>query len=62
MQYTKTHSAKRGKGRTALVVDTELKYGLGRMASTFAEIEATPWDIEVFENMDAALSWISESK
>jgi len=60
IQYTKAHADKRTEGRTALVVDTELKYGLSRMASTLAEIEDTPWEIKVFENMDAAMAWISE--
>lgn len=60
VQYTKSHADKRKEGRTALVVDTKLKYGLSRMASTLAEIEDTPWEIKVFENMDAAMAWISE--
>ena len=61
VQYTKAHSAQRPGGRTALVVDTKFKYGLGRMASTFAEIEATPWDMEVFDHLDQAMAWISGS-
>ena len=60
VKYTRVHSVKRDGGRTALVVNTELKFGLARMASTFAEIEETPWDMEVFENLQAAISWISD--
>jgi hypothetical protein len=60
VKYSKAHSAKRKEGRTALVVNTKLKYGLARMASIFAEIEATPWDMKVFENMDEAIAWVSE--
>jgi hypothetical protein len=60
VEYTKAHSAQRKKGRTALVVNTTFKYGLSRMASIFAEIENTPWVVNVFEDMDAAMAWVSE--
>ena len=60
VRYTKMQSTRRQKGRTALVVNTELKYGLSRMASIFAEIENTPWAMEVFKNMDEAIAWVSE--
>lgn len=60
--YAKQFTDRRPGGRTALVVDTKLKYGLARMASTFAEIEEIPWDIRAFEDMNSALTWIQESK
>jgi hypothetical protein len=60
IQYAKQFSAKRPGGSTALVVNTKLKYGLARMASTFAEIEETPWAMAVFENFNDALAWIAE--
>ncbi|RPJ07110.1 MAG: hypothetical protein EHM37_18490 [Deltaproteobacteria bacterium] len=60
IQYTKEHAARRQAGRTALVVNTKLQYGLARMTSTFAEIEQTPWPIMVFEQLDEALTWIAE--
>ena len=62
VKYSKAHSDKRMGGRTALVVNTAFKYGLSRMASIFAEIESTPWDMEVFGNMDEAIAWVSEIK
>jgi hypothetical protein len=62
VRYTKEHSALRQGGHTALVVNTKLKYGLARMASIYAEVEETPWDMQVFEDMDTAMAWISESK
>lgn len=61
IQYTKEHADRRKAGRTALVVNTKLQYGLARMTSTFAEIEETPWPIMVFEQMDEALAWIAET-
>jgi len=61
IQYAKRFSAKRPGGCTALVADTKLKYGLARMASTFAEIEEVPWAMRAFEQLDAALAWIAES-
>jgi hypothetical protein len=62
IQYAKRFSDKRSGGCTALVVDTKLKYGLARMASTFAEIEGIPWAMEVFENLDAALARIAQCR
>jgi len=58
--YAKQFSGKRPGGRTALIVNTKLKYGLARMASSFAEIEKIPWTIMAFEQPDEALSWIAE--
>ena len=62
IQYTREHADRRPAGTTALFVNTTLKYGLARMASTFAELEATPWDMKVFEHLDNALAWIQENQ
>ncbi len=59
--YAKQFSDRRTGGCTALIVDTQLKYGLARMASTFAEIEHIPWSIRAFEKLDEAMAWISEN-
>jgi len=58
--YARQFSDKRLGGCTALIVNTKLKYGLARMASTFAEIEKIPWSIRAFEQMDEALAWIAD--
>ena len=58
--YAKQFAGKRPGGRTALIVNTKLKYGLARMASSFAEIEEIPWTIMAFEQPDEALSWIAQ--
>lgn len=59
VRYTKMHAKRRRGGRTALVANTELKYGFSRMASAYAELEETPWSMEVFEDLNKALAWIS---
>ena len=62
IQYTGEHAHLRPAGTTVLVVNTTLKYGLARMASAYAELEATPWDMKIFETLDAALGWIKQSR
>jgi len=61
VRYAKRFSHVRTGGRTALVGNTMLKYGLARMASTFAEIEKLPWEIRPFKKLDEALAWVAES-
>jgi hypothetical protein len=59
IRYAKRFSHKRTGGRTALVGNTMLKYGLARMASTFAELEKLPWEMRPFKKLDEAMAWIT---
>jgi len=62
VRYAKRFSHVRTGGRTALVGNTMLKYGLARMASTFAEIEKLPWEMRPFKKLDEAMAWISDCR
>ena len=44
--------------RTAVVVQSSLQYGLGRMAQAFAEIEKLPYFMKLFKNRAEALAWL----
>jgi hypothetical protein len=58
--FTKQYSHKRTGGKTAMVMNSDLDYGLGRMSETFAETEDLPWEIRIFRSMDEALAWMDE--
>lgn len=54
--------ARRG-GKTAVVVQSKLQYGIGRIAEAFAEFLNFPFDFRLFNQRDEAISWlIEESK
>jgi hypothetical protein len=54
-------SSKLGKirsgGRTAVVVQSQYQFGLGRMAETFGEFESLPFSFRLFRNRSEALDW-----
>jgi hypothetical protein len=50
----------RAGGKTALVTKTDLDFGLGRMADTFAELEKLPYEIRTFRSIDKAIEWLEE--
>ena len=56
--YIKMHSKNRTKGKTALVADSDLDFGLARMSASYSEVEKLPWKIEAFRSMKEALGWI----
>jgi len=60
VQFAHKHSNKRPAGNTALIVNSSLNYGMARMASTFAELDAMPRNIEIFKNLNEALKWIKQ--
>ena len=45
-------------GRTAVIVQSKLQYGLGRMAEIFSEFESLPFEFRVFQNRSDALAWL----
>ena len=51
----------RSGGRTAVLVDSQLQYGLGRMAEAFGEFESLPFEFRVFKNRSEALEWLKSS-
>ena len=48
----------RSGGRTALVVQSKLQYGLGRMAESFGDFESLPFTFRLFRNRSEAITWL----
>lgn len=44
--------------KIAIIVPTDLSYGLGRMFEVFGEIQEKPWDLEPFRSAEKAFQWI----
>jgi hypothetical protein len=57
-RFTKQHEDLRKSGKTALIVSTDLAFGLGRMYDTIAEIEHLSHSVKVFHSMDEANKWL----
>lgn len=51
-------SANRQRSRTAVIAPSDLKFGLGRMAESYAELEALPYNYRVFRSREKALEWL----
>jgi hypothetical protein len=56
--FAKKNEDRRAHGKTALVSNRDLDYGLSRMSATYGEVKKLPWKIQAFRSMDAALKWI----
>lgn len=56
--FIKLHQHRRGHGKTAMVTDSDLDFGLSRVSRTYGEIEELPWRIHPFRSMEEALEWI----
>jgi len=50
----------RKDGKTAVVVSSQLQYGLARMAEAFGEFVSLPFAFRVFKDRDEALAWLNE--
>jgi len=48
----------RKDGKTAVVVGSQLQYGLARMAETFAEFASLPFAFHVFRSIEEARAWL----
>lgn len=51
---------KRVGGKTAIVGDTDLKYGFGRLYSAYAELEKSPVRYGIFHTVEEAMDWLKE--
>ena len=56
--FAKKNESRRPCGKTALVSNKDLDYGLSRMSATYGEVKKLPWKIQAFRSMDEALRWI----
>jgi hypothetical protein len=45
-------------GRTAVIVQSKLQYGLGRMAEILGEFASLPFDFRLFQNRPDAIAWL----
>ncbi len=62
IKITKKYAELRRGGKTALVFNKLLDFGLGRMFETFAQIEDMPFELRSFRNMEKALEWLGISR
>jgi hypothetical protein len=48
-------------GKSAVVVEKSLQFGLARTAETFGEFAKLPFEFKIFKTFDAAMEWLTES-
>jgi hypothetical protein len=49
----------RAGGKTAVVVRSDLQFGLARMSEAFAASHPLPYTLRVFRDRDQALAWLT---
>ncbi len=54
------YRGKGDQGKTAIVANETLVFGLSRMLETQAELKGLPYQIKVFHNADEAYQWLGE--
>ena len=47
-------------GKTAVVLQSTLQYGMGRIAEVFAELISLPFEFSIFKQRDDAIAWLKE--
>ena len=50
----------RKDGKTAVIVGSQLQFGLARMSETFGEFSSLPFAFSVFRDRAAALAWLND--
>ena len=50
----------RRTGRTAIVADADIGFGLGRMFEAFRDLEGSPIRQQTFRSLEDALAWLAE--
>lgn len=50
----------RRDGKTAIVTESDLIYGFGRLYSSYAELNAAAVRYRIFRSMDKALAWLKD--
>jgi hypothetical protein len=48
----------RPEGRTAIVVESDLQFGLARMSEAFGDLVSLPFALRVFKDRGEALAWL----
>ena len=57
-EYASTLAVRRQRGRTAIVFDAPLDFGLGRMFETHLEMTGLPLEVRLFRNLADAREWL----
>ena len=57
-QYVRNLSDARIGGKTAIISNDDLGYGMSRMLETLYELEHVPFEVQVFRRLDEAEAWI----
>ncbi len=57
--YFVDHTDKRAGGKTAMVVQNDLDYGLARMGSAIAEVSQYRCEFAVFRTCEDAMDWLA---
>ena len=57
-QYVRYLSDARKGGKTAIIANDDLGYGMSRMLGTFYELENVPFEIQVFRSLDEGKAWL----
>jgi hypothetical protein len=58
MRFVINHPNTRVMEKIAMILPSDLSYGLGRMFEIFGELQGKPWDIQPFRSSAAAFQWI----
>ena len=58
MHFTLSHPNTSIIEKVALILPTDLSYGLGRMFKVFGEMQGKPFELEPFRNAEEAFQWI----
>jgi hypothetical protein len=61
VKYKERYVGKRGTGKTAIVAQRDIIFGLSRMFEVQSRLEKAPYDIMVFRSIDEAHQWLDES-
>ena len=61
-EYATKKGKNRSDGRVALLVPTEVQYGLARMSTTFAELNDAAYSMVAFREESEALAWLYDNK
>jgi len=59
VKTTKEVAHGRPYGKTAILGQTDLQFGLARMYATYGELEDHPVQISVFRSLESAMQWIT---
>jgi hypothetical protein len=60
MSFAAQLSKARQGGKTAVVVQSTLQFGLGRIAETFSEFISLPFEFRLFKERTDAIAWLKE--